>query len=190
MRIKTMVPCIIPGQPGMGCREATPDELGCCKVPTIKGGPNQPDMVVWEEPKKQEKKMYNTYDLEINNSRDSELSKRNYLANRLYQETSEKVQDLRQDFGLVDDAAPDTAEDFLKRIKDGKFILREASIWNTTFEGRVRWRDPDLKEDNEGFDEATAKLGEARQAAEDVITIMPPEKGLEAFNTFAEMKFN
>lgn len=116
-------------------------------------------------------------------------NQRRYLLDRLDSIRWNKRHAMEKAFGLEDDDYPQTAEDFLKRIKDGRFKLSEENRYCRTFHDRVRWRDPETKEDTEGFEAAKKVMDESVTAAKDQILIMDPKDGLLAMQTFEASEF-
>src|SRR5258708_5960176 len=79
-----------------------------CKVMDYPSGPN-----------KKEKTMY------VDNDKHIESSKINYLSQRLENLYYKKDVEARKLFGLVNDEAPETATEMVKRIQDGKFVIKD-----------------------------------------------------------------
>lgn len=107
-----------------------------------------------------------------------------YMVERLNMIKDEKNLELRQKFGLEDDAPPRTAEDFLKRIADGQYKLREGTAWLTSFYDRVMWRDPKKELDQEGYNAAYEELEDAFENTMDEVVVLPEVDGLAALNEF------
>lgn len=127
-------------------------------------------------------------DLEL----DPDSGKTNHLKNRLWAIEMEKENELLKAYGLKDDASPETVKDLVQRIKDGKYTVSKEyetkpSIYPA---GLIRWRDPEMKEDPEGYETARKTLTKAYKDAEDEIVVLPPEKGLETLRAFQAMTFN
>lgn len=80
----------------------------------------------------------------------------NYFKMRMETIWSDQNDTLRTKFGLKDDPTPETAEDLVARIKAGKYILPEQSKKKYFYEPTraITWRDPSVKEDQDGFDVA------------------------------------
>lgn len=121
--------------------------------------------------------------------------KREHLTSRLYQEQETKYDELRRAFGLQDDPYPTSYADFLQRIKDGKYVISEESLKKNPYAGYsyanvIRWRDPALKEDEDGFKAATKKLDAAYRDAEDIIVVFDEKAGLEALKAFEAKTFH
>jgi hypothetical protein len=106
------------------------------------------------------------------------------MVERLNMLKDEKTNDLRQKFGLEDDAPPHTAEDFLKRIADGQYKLREKTSWLTSFVDRVMWRDPSKEVDQDGYNAAYEELEDAFANTMDEVVVLPEVDGLTALNEF------
>ena len=106
------------------------------------------------------------------------------MVERLQMVKDEKNKDLRQKFGLEDDDAPKTAEEFLKRIEDKQFKLREKTAWSTTFWERVQWRDPAKEVDQEGYNAAYEELMDIFANTMDEVVVLPEAEGLTALNEF------
>lgn len=113
---------------------------------------------------------------------------RKYLEQRLHDIYYTKRDPLEAKFGLTDDDAPRTPKEFKERMDAGKFQIRGIDIdkdkgdqfryWHWT--DLIRWRDPAVKADQEGFDAAKKDLKAKRQAALDIIKIGEPADGLKA----------
>jgi len=124
----------------------------------------------------------------------TEKEQRRYLRSRLWSISSDKVEDFYKVFRLNDDAQPQTIKELKDRLASGMFVIRGEDTdkivgWNSGV-NYIRWRDPAKPEDQDGYDAAMKKLDEARQKAEDEITILPPEKGLEAVRAFEGTTFH
>lgn len=120
----------------------------------------------------------------------NEPSARSHLQSRLYDTREKKNVDLRRFFGLMDDEAPETAEDTIQRIKDGKYILRPASDYYRTFRDRIRWRDPAKQEDEAGYEAAWEVLNKDFQDANDIITVLDVKDGLSALKQFESKTYH
>jgi hypothetical protein len=96
-------------------------------------------------------------------------------------------------FGLEDDASPATAKELVKRIQDGKFMLLpddDREIWERPLK-YIRWRDPALKEDQDGYKAWKENtLEPAKTKAERAIQIKTPEEGLAALEAFESTTIN
>jgi hypothetical protein len=142
-----------------------------CTVPCAKPAYN--------EPNKKEKTMY------VDNDKHIESAKINYLYDRANSVFYKKADELPRLFGLSDDAAPRTVSDFIKRIQDGMFTIKDESkkdvegYFYRPIEG-IRWRDPSVKEDTAGHKAAMEALNTAYQDTKDTIAIGTPAEGLAA----------
>ena len=118
----------------------------------------------------------------VDNDKHIESSKINYLSDRAATVQYRKEQDARKTFGLVDDMAPETAAELVKRIQDGKFILKDETKDKNVYEPAryIKWRDPAVKEDTAGFRAAVDALAKVYQDTKDTIAIGTPAEGLAA----------
>lgn len=118
----------------------------------------------------------------------------NYLELRLSDADSEKHMALRKQFGLEDDDAPATFNDFLDRLTKGKFVYpedkRNNRMWPYHIVDKIRWRDPELKEDRIGFEAAKEKKDKLVTETTDIIRIKTPEEGLKALQEFESATLN
>lgn len=118
----------------------------------------------------------------VDNDKHIESSKINYLSARAANVQYGKEQGMRKTFGLVDDYAPETAAELVKRIQDGKFLLKDDSKDKTCYDPTrfIKWRDPAVKEDQAGYKAAVDALGKVYQDTKDTIAIGTPAEGLAA----------
>lgn len=112
-----------------------------------------------------------------------EYEQKNYARNRLYEVYENKLTDLKRKFGLADDREPSTAEELIKRIKDGKYIIREEGNWFSPY-GMIRWRDPDLKEDKNSYKDARDELEKTLGSYKDRMMLGTHEEILTALQEF------
>lgn len=104
-----------------------------------------------------------------------------YLQTRVNTIDYTKDQELRKQFGLVDDDAPRSAVEFVKRIQDGKFTLKDGADKNAYRPSEyIRWRDPSVKEDKDGYVVAENALRKMVQATVDIVNIKSADDGLTA----------
>lgn len=116
---------------------------------------------------------------------------RKYLAGRLEDVYRAKRSPLEAQFGLIDDDAPQSAEDFKARISEGRFTLRDAKDMGRYFYNwteALRWRDPAKKADDAGFEAARKELKAEKQKALDIIKIDEPKAGLDAIKALEAWK--
>lgn len=123
------------------------------------------------------------------NAETIEGGQRKYLNSRLYDIYETLKTKLKKQFGLQDDDQPATIKEALKRIQDGKFIVPEkyedGSACDMGY--RLRWRDPAIKEDKDGFKAAKAELVTAYTKALDAAAlrdISEAEKIIADFEAF------
>lgn len=117
---------------------------------------------------------------------------RYHLTDRLEVLHDKKVFELEKAFGLVDDERPYYLKDFVERIQKGMFVLpdhperhlaEECSVYD------ISWRDPSVKQNQEGFQKASNILRDAYLAAKDDIMIRPVEEGLKTLRAFEAQDF-
>lgn len=95
-------------------------------------------------------------------------------------------------FGLIDDPRPTTPADLVKRIQDGKFIIpkefEEKKVYHPL--EYIRWRDPAVKEDREGYEKFCETLQTESKQTERKIAIADPKDGLEILTAFESKYIN
>jgi len=116
----------------------------------------------------------------------TERDQRRFLSEQLYTAYYTAKTALERKFGLIDDEAPKTLLDTVKRIQDGLFVIPEKYKDEKVYGGlgHLRWRDPKTVEDKDGFEAAKDELKKARNAVERTITILSPAEGLKALQDF------
>lgn len=132
-----------------------------------------------------------------NNMENNIATERSYLNTRLGDIGRTKRDELKRQYGLMDDKAPATAAEFVDRIKKGLFVVTkqarfdEDGIYSAkdAFSNSTRWRDPSVKEDKEGYKKAEAVLDKALTDTLDTIRILAPEAGLKALKDFEAQSF-
>lgn len=89
---------------------------------------------------------------------------------------------LRKQFGLSGDPAPETVEDFIKRIQDGKFVLEDMYKQKRTsyVTDYISWRDPSIKRDEAGYDAAKELLDAKYRDTKRAIMTQGADAGLKA----------
>lgn len=145
-------------------------------------------------PKKKGKNM--CYDCDMNGLStisDAQIAK-SYLDNRLDGAYYAKTEQFRKDFHLDNDNPPETMEEFVKRIQDGKFTVKDEykkkEVSYTSPSRYITWRDPALKADQDGFDKAADAALKAKTEASDIIQVMDAKAGLEALKAFESATFH
>lgn len=112
--------------------------------------------------------------------------KRDYLYGRLSMIEEKQYVDARRRFGLLDDEYPDKVEDLIKRIQDGKFVIRKgyenARVY--AWEEAIRFRDPAKAEDQAGYDLVEQQIDKDARDVRDTVTIADPVEGLAAVKAF------
>jgi hypothetical protein len=136
-----------------------------------------------------EKAMY--YDGE--NKFDLNLHRIEHLSERLSDINAKKWMEGQRFFGLADDSPPMTVKEMLDRITSGKYILNAEKYGeqNPCYLTRyIRWRDPAVKEDKEGFKVFEEKLSKATTDTRDIINIKDADIGLKALQDFEAATFH
>jgi len=109
-----------------------------------------------------------------------------YLEGRINSIASEKIIALSNQFGINDDPDPRTPAELVARITAGKYILPDPAkrkAYNA-LDG-IRWRDPSVKEDMDGYNAAISALKVQKIAAKDIIMVKDPATdGLAALQAF------
>jgi len=113
-----------------------------------------------------------------------ETRQRRYLMERAVEVFYKKDEELQKKFGIADDESPATPNEFQKRLDDSKYVIVGAGGPNGDkpfpyFVSRCRWRDPEMKEDQAGYDKARAELKAKVTSVRDQI-VVDLAKGLEA----------
>jgi len=105
-----------------------------------------------------------------------------YLKGRVDDMRWNKVKDLEIKFGIRGEDAPETFNEAIQRIKDGKFTMNlkdgDKSIYSPL--SYVVWKDPSVKEDQKGFAAARDAYDKAQQDAYDTIMVSDATAGLAA----------
>jgi hypothetical protein len=120
---------------------------------------------------------------------DHKNNERYYLQTRADNIHFYKVRELQRKYGLVDDQAPKSPSEAIQRLKDGKYTLPTDEEYQKHYAyanpiGLLRWRDPDLKEDKDGFNKATEALGVTMKPLFDAINILDPKDALVVLQEF------
>lgn len=143
---------------------------------------------VWpweEEAQKKEKEMSSYATANVVTVDSQEASQRSYIRNRLWDIHREHRSALKNKFGLTDDATPKTLNEFVQRIKDGKFVF-DGDRAKTGYDVAelLRWRDPSVVEDRDGYNAAKVFLDKALRTAEDAAALSPIADAQVAMNAF------
>lgn len=145
--------------------------------------------------KKKETKMryddeYNDEYVEALPSKSDESQKRDYLENRVRYTQRSLQYDARKTYGLVDDESPNTLNDLVKRIQDGKYVIPEEYAKEILYNpiSYIKWRDPDLKEDKDGYSAFIDRLNKEVTKTMDVVKIADPADGLKAIQALEQFK--
>jgi hypothetical protein len=134
------------------------------------------------------------------NTYSPEKAKFNYLEGRLYNTVSKLDNELRKQFGLVDDEFPTSPKELAERLKAGKYVVRylhedgnpgEYDDYINRYEplgGLIRFRDPAVKEDQDGYSAAREEMLTVKKSVEDTLYIDTPENALKAIQEFENWK--
>lgn len=134
---------------------------------------------------------------EVMNTVDYSATQRRHLTERAYTVRFEKENELSKHFGLTDTPQPKTVKEFIEFIKTDKFTVGDEknmdrklrwSAWDAA--EWIRFRDPDIKEDQDGFDAAMELVNKDYKALKDDILILEPKEGLEKLRAFEEKTFH
>lgn len=158
---------------------------------------------ICEQKEKKERDMYTNLNvsprLEINAPASETSEQRGYLRSRLSDIFWSKNSDLRKTYGLEDMDAPKNLKELKQRLADGMYSFRKNNDgddyeddyefgWNGPLH-MIRWRDPAVKEDREGFDAAMKRMEEAKTKVADAIAIFEASEALAAVQEFEKQSF-
>lgn len=157
-------------------------QLDCCQA-VLKPAPipatdffDEFDEVHLEKEEEEETTMYQRTEEEI---------KREYLSDRLHAVYMNKDTEAQRTFGLTDDHRPKDIEEAVQRIKDGKYTLTPKDtrgyygLWD-----RIRWRDPEVKEDPKGYEAEEKELDKKYKEIKDTIMISDPAEALKTLQAW------
>lgn len=122
-----------------------------------------------------------------------ETRQREQLSYRVDHVASEKDNEARHFFGLVDDGYPSTAGDLIARITGGKYMVASDKMDTETYGSPtryIRWRDPAVKEDQNGYKAALDKIEAAQEIVNDMASFAPLADAFKAFNDFKAATFH
>jgi hypothetical protein len=157
-------------------------------------------------PKKKEKTMcYDDFDDCIceTNTRTPEQQKAAWLINELDRAFGTKDRELNKTFRMNGAPGPTTLEEFLQRMKDGKYTIEKNylnddgtirknsnySMWNGLYT-YINWETPETAPDHAGYKAASEKLSAAFKDAQRIIQIDTPMNGLAALKEFESKTFH
>lgn len=127
------------------------------------------------------------YDCDCDSDYSPEARKTSYLVDALYAIREDKINDLRKKFNMDEDK-PKTVEDFIERVKAGKFQIHSKEYqadrrwWNP--QDFLIWREPGVEPDQDGFNKAVAAMDVESEAAKIRIRVLTPAEGLAALDAF------
>lgn len=116
----------------------------------------------------------------------TEKDQRRFAGDRLVTIFYDKKSALKKQFGLIDDEAPKTPAEFIKRIADGMYTIDKDKMDKETYgpERYIRWRDPSKVEDKAGYDAAKKALEDAYTKAKDKVALGAAADLLAAVEAF------
>lgn len=134
--------------------------------------------------------------MHIDDYNDIDVQARQRLTSRTYEAFCAHDRKLENEFHLTDDEAPKTPSEFLQRIKDGKFVLPTDEEFKKHYNylrdpgALIKWRDPAVKADKDGYDAAHKKLIAARDDVFDAIMVKKPIDALKDVQAFRDATFH
>jgi hypothetical protein len=127
--------------------------------------------------------------------RAAHADERAHLRHRAWGINFDKARAAERHFGLVDDEFPKTPKEFTERIAAGKFIFRDKDkadkeVWSGDILRTIRFRDPDKKEDRDGFKAEGERREKVYATLTDKIAILEPKDALKAMEEFEGKTFH
>lgn len=110
----------------------------------------------------------------------------NYLKGRAYRIRDDKQTELRKQFSMDADKAPETPEELIARFKEDRFTLVEKekrNLWSGVY-GSIIWKDPKVPADPVGYEAALKELDKSYQKIMDTIMIAEAADALKAVQDF------
>ncbi len=115
-----------------------------------------------------------------------------YALNRAVYSVYCKVErDAMKKFGFVDDDAPKTAAEIIKRITDGDITVPDVDAQDYDADDYrydewrgIKWRKPSMKKDRDGFEKHMDTFNKEKSALELEITVLEPVEALKNFKKF------
>jgi hypothetical protein len=149
-------------------------------LPAIYNSLSSISVPMMEPSKKKENDMYLDEEIAISTPIQQE---RNYLLSRLSDEKYLKSQNARITYGLAEDP-PEEAEDYVERIKSGKYVIESRKNWDGNEHTYLVWRDPELKKDPQGYNKYREELIKQEKETMDIIQTSTAADGLKALKEF------
>lgn len=134
---------------------------------------------------KRTKKMSRYYDEDLDAyiERDATDTSRSqeYFLRRISNIGCQKDEDLRRQFGLIEDESPQSFEEFMARISAGKFSFKnEDGKKSRYWRDYIIWRDPSVKKDQEGYDAAHKAFWKDADKVKDIVMALPAAEAMAA----------
>jgi hypothetical protein len=126
-----------------------------------------------------------------------EVSQRQELRDELEGIYAVKDGELKTHFGLRDQDPPRHGKELVERIKTGEYVLlgeREFEDSDRTYYSQmtygIRWRNPKVKVDREGYKLALEKMEKAHTSTKLDVIVLPLTEALASVRAFEEKKFH
>ena len=145
----------------------------------------------------QENTMCDLEDMDSDSMTEAERT-REYFQNELNISRSIVIRKANQHYGLEDDEMPRTFEDFIDRIKTGKYVVNPRYA-NDTMKNKfshydvgcwIKWRDPTKIQDEAGFEEASEILSKFYRKASHRIRVEDIKELPKIVEEFENTKFH
>lgn len=160
--------------------------LADCKTVTVSEA--VPKAACGWKNKKDENPMTNYAAATVVTADSIEKDQRRALSSALYIAFRAKVDAAKKQFGLTGDTPPETTEEMIQRIQDGKFVLPEKYEDQYASASYIEWRDPAIKQDKDGYKAARKELDTEYSALELKLAIIPVADGLAAVEAYRDAK--
>lgn len=143
--------------------------------------------------KEKEQAMNTNIEMNLSTGADIEKGQRQFMLGRLADATFSRDIEALRTFGFAEDEAPQTPQEFVKRIQNGKFVIKAPDARDGSYFERptryIIWKDPSVKEDKEGLEKAREALSAARSSAELSIQVDSIPEAKKALLEFENQKF-
>ena len=145
----------------------------------------------------QENTMCDLEDMDSDSMTEAERT-REYFQNELDNARSIVTRKANQHYGLEDDEMPHTFEDFIDRIKTGKYVVNSRYA-NDTMKNKfshydvgcwIRWRDPTKVQDDVGLEEASEIISKSYRKASHHIRVEDVKELPKIVEDFENTKFH
>ncbi len=122
-----------------------------------------------------------------------ETSQRSIVRDTLRSAVEKLKMSLKREFGMIDDDAPKTPSELVKRIADGQYTIdkenADLEMWDASGAARyIRWRNPETVEDKAGYKAARTELDEAYEDAKLKAALLPVADLIQLVEDFKAWK--